>query len=69
MNKFWKKFDSLMDSLPDYIDEHFGGNSVNQVSIGNTNTSTVIQGGKKVVIKSDKKKMTIYVNGKKVYDR
>lgn len=80
MNKFWKKFDELMDSLPDYIEEQvdkFGDsidkftddNSVSQVSVNGKSTTTIMQNGKKIVIKSVNKKTTITVNGKEYVEK
>ena len=79
---FWGKFDDLMDSLPEHIDNEFrtshretttigknnvvvngSGSSVKQSSSFGTSTSTIVQGGKKVVIKTKNGKTTVSVNG------
>lgn len=80
---FWGKFDEMMNSLPEYIDEEMksveksittvGSNNVVSVS-GNTSikqsskfgssSSTIVQGGNKIVITTKNKKTTIKVNGK-----
>jgi frataxin-like iron-binding protein CyaY len=73
MNKLWKKFDELMDSLPDYIDEQVdkftGGNSVVQTSSNGSSTTTIMQNGKKIVVKTTHKKTTITVNGKEYVEK
>lgn len=80
MGGFWKKFDELMDSIPDYIEEQVdklgdsidkftGSNSVNQVSINGKSTTTIMQNGKKIVIKSVNRKTSITVNGKEYVEK
>lgn len=74
---FWGKFDDLMDALPDYINSEVNNStSISQrktetVSIPgmsfSSNTSEINQDGRKIVIKTKNKLMTITVNGKVVY--
>jgi hypothetical protein len=70
MSKFWKKFDDMMEELPRYIDEQvkvgmdFGKGFSKSVS-----TSTVIQDGNKIVIKTVNGKTTIKINGKEYVEK
>ena len=78
----WGKFDDLMDSVFEEVNNSTsvkqtsrGDNSPNVSIIGkgnkirsfSSNTSTIVQDGKTVVVKTKNKEMTITVNGKTVY--
>lgn len=71
---FWGKFDSLMDALPDYIDNEInsvgennvvinGNSSVVQKSSFRSSKSTIVQDGKKIVVESKNGKTVIKVDG------
>lgn len=70
---FWGKFDDLMGSLPEYIENQVEINSVN--SIGNNNTviqssrsskSVTVTNGMKVVAETKNGKTKITINGNEV---
>jgi len=67
MGNFWKKFDDLLDSVPDYIEEETRSIQ-KQVSSGSS-ISTVIQNGKKIVVKTVNGKTTVTVNGKEYVEK
>ena len=46
---------------------NIGGSTIKQSSMFGTSTSTIVQGSKKIVIKTKNNKTTITVNGKEVY--
>jgi len=74
-NVFWKNFENLMDSLPEYIDDEInsvgsnnviinGNSSVRQKSSFSSSTSVISQGGNKIEVTTKNGKTTIKVNGK-----
>jgi carbonic anhydrase len=79
MSKFWDKFDNLFDKmgelfeeLPDYIDEQLdkaGQKRDGMFRSVSVTTSTTINNGKKVEVKTTNGKTTVRVNGKEYVER
>lgn len=63
MNKLWTKFSDLMAEVPKYIDEAINGGDFG------VSTSTIVQGGKKIVITTKNGETTIRVNGKEYVEK
>ena len=75
---FWSKFDELMSSLPEAIENEIevAQSSTGNMVVNNSNsyvkqsamfgssTSTIVQGGNKISITTKNGKTTIKVNGK-----
>ncbi len=78
---FWGKFDDLMDSLPEVINDasintigdnntvYTSNSTVKQVSFGGSSKSTIKQGGNTIVISTKKGKTTVTVNGKEYVEK
>lgn len=70
---FWKKFDSLMDSLPEYIESEINtvgeNNIVIQKSTSGINKSTVTHNGDKIEVITKNGKTTIKVNSKEYVEK
>ena len=79
---FWSKFDELMDSLPEYVNNEIeiaqsgsnmiiGNNnsSIKQSSAFGSSSSTIVQGGNKIKITTKNGKTTIKVNGKEYVEK
>lgn len=75
---FWDKFSDLMESLPAHIENEIdlaekSGNytqkTVIQKSSSSSSTSTIVQGGNKIVVKTVNGKTKITVNGKEYTEK